>query len=120
MIALFYKFLNRVKNENRNCHVLMMSNDWDFHLVSNKLKRYSKVKTHLITSRVIENSFFNGLADTVSFYERIKNAKIPKLQVPPEAEPLQRQKRIYDEVDRGVLDFDDHDGESCTKKSKSG
>ena len=52
------------------CHVIVVTNDSDFQLVLNKMKKNSKVRTHIVTS-LMGDFFYNGLADMVLFYERV-------------------------------------------------
>jgi hypothetical protein len=68
MISMLFDFLNRNKGDEHNTHVFLVSNDSDFQLLTSRLKRYPKVKTHLMT-RLLQDSFFYGLADIVLFYE---------------------------------------------------
>jgi hypothetical protein len=50
IIDLFYEFLDETKGKDHNTHVFLVSNDSDFQLISNRMKRYPKVKTHMMTS----------------------------------------------------------------------
>jgi hypothetical protein len=51
-----------------NAHIFIISQESDFHILTNELKKYTKVKTHLMTS-IIQRSFVNGLVDVVVYYK---------------------------------------------------
>ncbi len=119
MIQLFYKFLNKIQNNNNNFHVLLVTKDSDFQLVTNKMKKYKKVKTHVMTS-VVGNYFYNGLADMVLFYERAfsntptPNRSTPRnsIQYPPPKTPEKKRKNDANDKDATSI-------QSQSKKRKS-
>ncbi len=63
-----FQFLIDLKDSSLNAHIFIISQDSDFHILTNELKKYTKVKTHLMTS-IIQRSFVNGLVDVVVYYK---------------------------------------------------
>jgi hypothetical protein len=128
MIKLFYEFLKKTQADDNTCHVIIVTNDSDFQLVLNKMKKYSNVKTHIMTS-LIGNYFNNGLADMVLFYERIPPTTTPSnsTTTPSNSTTPNPQKKIPfpppitpDKKRKNENAVDDHDVtlQSLSKKLK--
>jgi hypothetical protein len=96
MIAAIFDFLKR-HDPNLQTHVVIISQDTDFYLLLNKLKRFPRIKTHLMTS-VDQQPFIHGLADVVVFYEKaFGNAQLPKKRKNREPSPFTPSKKSKSE-----------------------
>lgn len=67
MLSSIFRFLH--ENIDNTSHIVIISQDKDFYMLLNKLKRFRNTRTHLITG-VEQQPFVEGLADILVFYKR--------------------------------------------------